>query len=141
MPPSHVLVPLDGSPLATEALAHALETFECPITVLNVVTPLDWGTIEGPLLDMDEDRLREAETRVEDLVEETRAEKGGRTVEIVIETGEPAETILAYAESHDVDHIVIGSHSEGGGELRRRLLGTVSTAVIGDSDVPVTVIK
>lgn len=141
MAPSNVLVPLDGSPLATEALAHALETFDCPITVLNVVTPLDSGTIEGPLLDVDEDRLREAETRVERLVEQTRSGREDRPVETVVETGDPAETILAYAESHDVDHIVLGSHSEDGGELRRRLLGTVSTAVIGEAGVPVTVIK
>ncbi|MDJ1434613.1 universal stress protein [Halostagnicola sp. A-GB9-2] len=41
MVPSHVLVPLDGSPLATDALEHSLEVFDCEITILNVVTPLD----------------------------------------------------------------------------------------------------
>jgi nucleotide-binding universal stress UspA family protein len=39
MAPSHVLVPLDGSPLADEALTQALELFDCRVTVLNVVTP------------------------------------------------------------------------------------------------------
>jgi hypothetical protein len=35
--PDHVLVPLDGSPLSEDALAHALETFDCRVAVLNVV--------------------------------------------------------------------------------------------------------
>ncbi|MFW6321924.1 MAG: universal stress protein, partial [Halohasta sp.] len=37
MGPSHVLVPMDGSPLADEALSHALATFDCRVTVLNIV--------------------------------------------------------------------------------------------------------
>ena len=41
MAPTHLLVPLDGSPLADEALTYALETFDCQITVPNVVAPLD----------------------------------------------------------------------------------------------------
>ena len=41
MAPSHVLVPLDGSPLADAALEEAMETYDCRITVLNVVTPID----------------------------------------------------------------------------------------------------
>ncbi len=47
MEPSHVLVPLDGSPLADAALTHAFSVFECPVTVLNVVTRLDSGMSEG----------------------------------------------------------------------------------------------
>lgn len=38
--PSHVLVPLDGWPLAEAALSHALDVFDCRVTVPNVVTPL-----------------------------------------------------------------------------------------------------
>lgn len=43
MPPSHVLVPLDGSPLSDEAFAEAVELFDCQVTVPNVVTPTDGG--------------------------------------------------------------------------------------------------
>ncbi len=55
---THVLVPLDGSPLADEALTYALETFDCRITVLNVVAPLDTGMSEGGVLEPDADRQR-----------------------------------------------------------------------------------
>ncbi len=51
MPLSHVLVPLDGSPLADEALTYAMDTFDCRITVLNVVAPLDTGMSERGVLE------------------------------------------------------------------------------------------
>ncbi|WEL20610.1 Nucleotide-binding protein, UspA family [Halorhabdus sp. BNX81] len=41
---------LDGSPLAQAALEHALAVFECPITVLNVITPLDAGMSEAGVM-------------------------------------------------------------------------------------------
>lgn len=96
--PSNVLVPLDGSPLAEDALAHALETFDCPVTVLNVVTPIDAGMSEGGVLG-DDDRLEAAREQAADLVERARrqATAAGREVETVVETGDPAETILDYA--------------------------------------------
>lgn len=141
--PSHVLVPLDGSPLADEALDHALETFDCRITVLNVVTAVDAATSEGGILDADRSRLDEADERADELVEgaRRRAESVDRSVETVVETGDPAETILAYAEANDVDHVVMGGHGGRRGEVTRRLLGTVSTAVLGEAPIPVTVVR
>ena len=141
--PSHVLVPLDGSPLAEEALSHALETFDCRITVLNVVTEIATGTSEGPIIEAGDDRIAEATDRATELVEDARADDTAvdRPIETVVETGDPAETILAYVEDHDVDHVVMGSHGGDGGELRRRLLGTVSTAVIAEAPIPVTVVR
>ncbi|NHN46744.1 universal stress protein [Halostella sp. JP-L12] len=143
MEPSHVLVPLDGSSLADDALAHALAVHDCRITVLNVVTPLDAPMSEGGVLEPDEERREAARERAERLVERARdrAEAAGRTVETVVETGDPETVVVEYAESHDVDQIVMGSH---GGERRpvaRRLLGTVATAVVGEAPVTVTVVR
>ena len=111
--------------------------------MLNVVTPIDGAMSEGSVLTVDQDRLAEAEERAEELVEgaRRRADSDARPVETVVETGDPAETILEYAETHDVDHIVMGSHGDEGGEIARRLLGTVSTAVVGEAPVPVTVVR
>ncbi|MFT4922938.1 MAG: nucleotide-binding universal stress UspA family protein [Haloarculaceae archaeon] len=143
MAPSHVLVPLDGSPLADEALVHALETFDCRITVLNVVTPLDDDMSEGGVLSVDEDRHDQAHERAEALVDRAteRAEEQGRTVETAIEDGDPAETILEYVEDHEVDHVVMGGHGGERNRLARRLLGTVATAVVGEAPVSVTVVR
>ncbi|MFT4883256.1 MAG: nucleotide-binding universal stress UspA family protein [Natronomonas sp.] len=141
--PEHVLVPLDGSPLADDALMHALAVYDCQITVLNVVTPLDEPLSEGGILELDESRREAAEERAEAVLTRAReqADAMGQTVETVVETGDPAETIIEYAETHDVDHIVMGSHSEAQNALARRLLGTVATAVVGDAPVPVTLIR
>ena len=143
MHPSHVLVPLDGSPLADEALAHALAVFDCRITVLNIVTPLDAGMSEGGILEPDESRQAAAHERAERLIgrAKTEAAAADRSVDTAVETGDPAESIVEYAESNDVDHIVMGGHGGDRGELTRRLLGTVATAVLGEAPVTVTVVR
>lgn len=143
MCPSHVLVPLDGSPLAEEALEHAFGVFDCEVTVLNVVTSLDSPLSEGGVLEMDEARRETAEERAEKLIDRAsrRADTAGLEIETVIETGEPAETILEYVDTHDIDHVVMGSHGGENGRIPRRLLGTVATAVVGDAPVTVTVVR
>ena len=143
MPPDHVLVPLDGSPLSDEALTHALETFGCRVTVLNVVAPMDGGMAEGGVLEPGEERREAARERAERLVEQARgrAGEGEQTVETAVETGDPAETIVDYATENDVDQIVMGGHGGPQSGLTRRLLGTVATAVVGEAPMTVTVVR
>ena len=143
MAPSHVLVPLDGSPLAEEALDHALEVFDCRLTVLNVVTPLGETMSEGGVRETDDGRLAEARSRAEELVDRARDRTGSteQPVETVVETGEPGETILTYVDATSVDHVVMGGHGGPRNPILRRLLGTVATAVVGEAPVPVTVVR
>jgi nucleotide-binding universal stress UspA family protein len=143
MAPSHVLVPLDGSPLADDALVHALETFDCSITVLNVVTPLDSSMSEGGIVEPGEDRQESAREHADTLVERAkqRAAEAGYDVDTAIETGDPADTIVDFAEGTDVDHIVMGGHGGNRHELTRRLLGTVATDVVGGAPMSVTVVR
>jgi len=143
MAPDHVLVPLDGSPLSDSALEHALETFDCRVTVLNVVAPLDASMSEGGVLEPGDERREAAVERADQLVARAReqAAEAGRTVDTVVETGDPAETILDSVAGSDVDHVVMGGHGGAEGSLARRLLGTVATAVVGDAPVTVTVVR
>lgn len=139
----HVLVPLDGSPLADEALVHALDVYDSRITVLNVVTPLDAEMSESGVLEPEEGRLDEARARADRLVDRARdqAVAVDRTVETAVETGKPAETILAYVDATDVDHVVMGGHGGPTTGVVRRLLGTVATAVVSEAPVSVTVVR
>jgi len=141
--PSHVLVPLDGSPLADEALDHAIETFDCPITVVNVVLPLDAPMSEGGVLGADEDRIDAAREHAERVIErsEERAASADRSVDVVMETGDPADAILDVLDRRDIDHVVMGGHGGEAGRITQRLLGTVATAVVAESPVAVTVVK
>lgn len=143
MAPSHVLVPLDGSPLADEAFEQALELFDCRVTVLNVVTPIDATMSEGGVLEPGEDRRESARDRADRLVERSRARaiEVDRTVETAVETGDPAEAILAYVAAHDVDHVVMGGHGGERSDIARRLLGTVATSVVAEAPVTVTVVR
>jgi nucleotide-binding universal stress UspA family protein len=143
MPTSHVLVPFDGSPLADAALAEALDLFECRITVLNVVTAIDAGMSESGVLEPGEDRREAARERAETVIDRARrqADEVDRAIETAVETGEPAEAILSYVETHDVDRIVMGGHGDERSGIARRLLGTVATTVVGEAPVTVTVVR
>jgi nucleotide-binding universal stress UspA family protein len=142
MAPSHVLVPLDGSPLADEALAEALELFDCQITVLNVVTPIDAAMSEGGVFSAGDDRRAAARDRAGRIVERARTRAAAdRQVDTAVETGDPADAILDYVDGHDVDHVVMGGHGGERGSIARRLLGTVATTVVGDAPVTVTIVR
>lgn len=143
MAPSHVLVPLDGSPLAGKAFKQALELFDCRVTVLNVVTPIDATMSEGGILAPDEERRESARERSQHVIEKARAQAADsdRDIETVVETGNPADSILAYVDAHDVDHIVMGGHGGARNAIARRLLGTVATTVVGEAPVTVTVVR
>jgi nucleotide-binding universal stress UspA family protein len=142
MSEGEVLVPLDGSPLADAALERALALFDGPITVLNVVTPLDSGMSEGGVLE-GEGRREEARERAEAVVQraQERAASDGREVEAAVASGDPADTILEYVETNEVRHVVMGSHGGPDAGLAERLLGTVATKVVTEAPVSVTVVR
>ena len=99
--------------------------------------------IEGGILEPGEQRRESAEERAERIVTlaADRADELGRTIETVVRTGEPAETILEYVADHAVDHVVMGGHGGDRSDIARRLLGTVATSVVGEAPVTVTVVR
>ncbi|WP_049898730.1 universal stress protein [Halococcus agarilyticus] len=136
----HLLVPFDGSDQARDALAYALREYpDATITALHVVNPAEWGygSTEGGLGKRWYEEAREEGEAV--CAEATElADARGRTVTTAIEDGVPGETIAAYVEGHDVDHVVIGSHGRSG--PKRLLLGSVAETVARGVPVPVTII-
>ena len=137
----HVLVPMDESPMARRALAFALDAHpEAAVTVLFVVDYVEesYGAemLVGP------ERLRErADERAErvfDRARDTAAERDA-SVETRTEYGDPARVVSEYADEHDVDLIVIGSH--GRSLVSRVLLGDVADTVVRRAPVPVTVVR
>ncbi|WP_265111114.1 universal stress protein [Halosolutus halophilus] len=151
---THVLVPIDGSDQSWQAFEHALTNHEgSTITALTVTHPM-----QGLFTDADDHGLfapddgglfdSKAREQVEDvgdqLNEEARrrfadADPADTTLETAVESGRPANTIVAYANEHDVDQIVIGSHGRAGAS--RMLLGSVAETVTRRAGVPVTIVR
>ena len=136
-----VLVPLTDSEHAWSALEHVLEILlDADITVLHVIDPAGAGYGQRTD-DQSSEEPTTADTQVEKLFETAteRADEYGVTIDTTIEEGQPAQTIVEFAEEHDVDQIVIGTQSRSG--VSRVLLGSVAETVAQQSPVSVTIVK
>jgi nucleotide-binding universal stress UspA family protein len=109
---------------ADEAIRLAVEN-DAELVVFSVIDP---GRLRLPggvyLRRIDQERTR-IDRGVQSLVARARA-AGARATFLVWE-GDPAELILAAADSEDIDAIILGSH--GRGMLGRLVLGSVSLSV------------
>jgi len=137
---TRVLVPIDGSQQAKDALDHAIPAFpDADIVLLHVIDPIDSGfNAESVVPGLSEDWYASHKDTAENLFEEAR-ERTGREFDTAIEVGRPARTIVEYAKQEDADHVVIGSHGRSG--VARILLGSVAETVVRRSPVPVTVVR
>ena len=61
------------------------------------------------------------------------------TDEIIIESGDPADTIIETAENRNCDLIVMGSH--GHGIVEKLLIGSTARKVVRESKKPVLVVR
>lgn len=142
--PRRILVPLDKSFESQQALDHAFEEHsDAHITLLHVITAggVPFGPQEGvPGYSEQwfETEERKAATLLEPAVEycEEHAAVATETETVI---GSPAQEIVNYVESNDIDHVVMGSHGRSG--LNRILIGSVAEVVVRRSPVPVTVVR
>jgi nucleotide-binding universal stress UspA family protein len=135
-----VLVPVDGSDPSDEALEHALEHFgDHEIIALHVLDPVDGATAWGP--GSAGDWISAAEERAENVLESARNLAAEAGIEITTDTtiGRPAHAVVEYADEHDIEHVVVGSHGRDG--ISRVLLGSVAETIVRRSPVPVTVAR
>jgi nucleotide-binding universal stress UspA family protein len=68
-----------------------------------------------------------------------QAEASGVRTETMVKEAETWKSIVALAEEHKADTIIMGSHGRTG--LKRLLMGSVTEKVIGNAPCPVLVIK
>jgi len=121
-----VLVPTDGSDNALQAVNYALalakENPKTQVIILSVIPPF-------------------AETRAGIALEKARNAfiNAGLTVQTELLEGEPADTIIKYAQEQKMDNIIIGQR--GLGALKSMVLGSVSQKVLHNANIPVTIIK
>lgn len=122
----HVLIPLDGSEAAERVLPVVRtlgDAFGARYTLMRVVSPV----VPSPL------SRQAALLYLDDVAQELRA-SGVAVDTVVAEDTSAAAAIVAWAESHDVDLIGLGTSGAGG--IRRMVLGSVVDKVVRSGTVP-----
>lgn len=138
-----ILVAVDGSPAALEAVRQALrmisEGLRASLVLANVQEP---ATLYEMLLAHDPDVIERVSAEAGmHLLEPARAlaRAAGVEHEIEVARGDPAHTLVDILENFGCDMVVMGAR--GMGTLRSALLGSVAHEVLHAAPVPVLVVK
>ena len=126
-----ILVPVDGSDCASNAVDHAIalaEQFGAAVTLLTVVNERQ---LENP-----ESRSHERDAATALVTEAAeRVRQADVVAETAVEVGTPTEEIVATADELQADLVVMGTHGRSG--MERLLIGSVADGVIRRSTIPV----
>ncbi|MFC7069109.1 universal stress protein [Halobaculum lipolyticum] len=135
-----ILVPTDGSRAADAAVAHAVELadrFDATLHALYVVDAGAYSLLEGEPGFVADALEREGEAAVSRVA--AAADDVDLAVVESVVAGTAYREILAYADDHDVDLIVMGTHGRRG--LDRYLLGSVTERVVRSASQPVLTVR
>jgi nucleotide-binding universal stress UspA family protein len=144
----HILVPVDGSKISFSAVKHAVDlakVFGSRLTLISLVA-------EDPFTDADfyyyyvsapmKEHFIQAYANAEAVLKQASdiAYAAGVQVETkVLKSVVIEESIVKTAKQLETDLIVMGSHGHQG--FKKWRLGSVATAVLCSTDLPVMVIK
>ena len=137
-----ILVPLDGSKLAEQALRHAAiqaGQFGAEIILLMVLGPLPDQTMAGRRAVR---HAEEASARLAlDYLEVAAAGPREQGLPVQTETveGKPYLEIIRFAEEKGIDLIVMSTRGHSG--LSRWLLGSVTDRVVRGATVPLLLVQ
>lgn len=141
-----ILVPLDGSELAEQALPEAQTLARekgAEILLVRAIEPLsdrDMAVILATWKSADEiyaHRQTAAERYLGEVQEKLRL--AGVPAEMVVDEGPAAEVILDTAEAEEVDMIVMSTHGRSG--LSRWVYGSVAEKVLRRATCPLLLIR
>jgi nucleotide-binding universal stress UspA family protein len=146
---TRIVVPLDGSDLAEQALPQAVELAQATRTSMHLVRVLDFSylaklagyPVHGAYVEMTafqqalQDEHDDAGAYLKAKIGELEGE--GITVTTALLSGNPAPEIAAATQDGDV--IVMSTHGRGG--LARWFLGSVAEGIVRRATVPVMLIR
>jgi nucleotide-binding universal stress UspA family protein len=142
-----ILAPLDGSPLAECTIEHVKEIAKgCNVPevvflfVVDIAKNAYWAADVAPnvqILQQAEEAQKEgAQSYLKKVV--AKAKKDGLMVKGVVVEGNPADSIIEYAQKNGVDLIVMSTHGRSG--VSRFAMGSVTDKVIRTAAAPVLVV-
>jgi nucleotide-binding universal stress UspA family protein len=148
-----ILLPLDGSPLAAEALSSATSLAQCAgasITLLRVVVPVpiiagDAGMpfvypypISMPDVVETNHLTDDAKRELADVARHLQEQGIENVASEVVVAANVARGIIDFANGHDTDLIAMSTHGRGGSRL---FLGSVADKLIRGCEIPVLVYR
>lgn len=127
-----ILIPLDGSALAENALevADKMSGPDVTLVLLRVVNP-----VVGAL---SSDEEAEAQEYLDEVAAQLRRDSKPGDIRVLVVEGTTASTIIDTAEEEKVGLIIITTHGSGG--LVRWLMGSVAERVVRHAPCPVLTI-
>ncbi len=140
----HILVPTDGSKLASQAAMQAIALaaeLHAEVTLLAVAEPFRMLAMDSSeYLERQQHHESSAISQCAAMLERQKKRASDSTVicrTLVLKSDEVARTIADTADSLDCDLIALGSHGRSG--LSSLLLGSVTAGVIAKTHRPVLV--
>ena len=144
--PRRILVATDFSEPAKAALDYGrsfARAYGARLCLLHVVDDIATRTAEltGSFVSVDRVQQRmeaDARARLEALLDDEDREVL-RPELVVLRSGAPAQTILAFADGHQTDLIVVGTHGRTG--LSRLFMGSVAQHIVRMAPCPVLTVR
>lgn len=139
----HILVPYDGSEPANHAFELALELAKLYKANVMVVTCIVIHAHVNPVLNvafLDTIKLQKEGAKKDLSKLESKVKEFGIPFQTdVLEAISITDVLVSYAESHNIDLIIMGSRGLGG--FKKLLLGSVASGVVEHSKCPVLIVK
>jgi nucleotide-binding universal stress UspA family protein len=140
-----ILIPVDGSDCALNAVRHFLETQKlfrdtkaAEVHLLTVQPALS----RGVTMFVDADAVKkyhQEEAHKELASARALLDQAGVPYAVHIIVGEPAQVIAQYAKDNGIEQIIMGAH--GRGAIASFVVGSVTQKVLNLAEVPVLVVK
>jgi nucleotide-binding universal stress UspA family protein len=141
----HILVPVDGSPTAGQAIDRAVAiagAFKSAVTVIYVIDPYAFSGVGTDFAYGQAEYLSAANTEAGEAIKAARQAFDAGGIEVnasVVEGHAIYRGILDTAASVGADLLVMGSHGRRG--LEKLVLGSVTSQVLSHATIPVLVVR
>lgn len=141
----HILVPIDGSETSMIAMKEAIKLGKALNSIITVVQVMALDPFIADVYvktGQTNDLIERTRTYLLDILEQAKqkfAEEGITVETKLLEGFVVHEEIIEAAQDLNVDLIVMGSHGRTG--VRKLVLGSVAQKVLGESHIPVLIVR